>query len=174
MQGYRVFKESVVYKAGKYNCELLFFRCNEPFKPYPIYDLELTVNNTDYLYLSEETIAQSKATSTSLGIKSIISATVEVLDDWCNRYPYAFISFFDCLSNLHHLYRKVGFISDGRGDTFVTYITEEGKRTAFKGMLNLLAEDDFWVNDIWRVAKDSDYYTGDTHTPVDALKALLS
>lgn len=174
MQGYRVLEESIVYKAGKHNCKLLFFRCNEPFKHYPIYDLELTINNTDYLYLSEESIAQSEGRSWRSGIRSIISATIEVLDEWCARHPYTFVSFFDCLSNLFHLYLKAGFICDGRGETFVAYIAEEGKRTAFKGMLNLLAEDDFWVNDLWRVAKDSSYYTGDIYTPVDALKALLS
>jgi hypothetical protein len=173
MQDYRVFEESIMYKAGKHNCELSFFRCNEPVKHYPVYDLELTVNKTDYLYLSEESLAQLEDCSPLLGMRSIISATIKVLDDWCARHPYTFVSFFDCLSNFYHLYLKAGFICDGRGETFVAYLNEQGKRTTFKGMLNLLADDDFWVNDLWRVAKDSDYYTGEIYTPVDALKALL-
>lgn len=41
-------------------------------------------------------------------------------------------------------------------------------------MLNLLDEDDFWINDIWRLAKDFNYYIGDIYTPVDLLKELLT
>ncbi len=41
-------------------------------------------------------------------------------------------------------------------------------------MLNLLDEDDFWINDIWRVAKYFNYYIGDIYTPVDFLKELLT
>ena len=41
-------------------------------------------------------------------------------------------------------------------------------------MLNLLAEDDFWVNDLWRVAKDFDYYLGNLYTVADRIRDILS
>ena len=166
MQGYRVFEESIIYTTGKDSCEIIFYSCSEPYKLYPIYDLELVINNATDIGEAQETFNTS-------GLKRIILATIEVLDDWCNRHPYTFISFFDCLSNLWRFYFKLGFVFDGRGETFIAFINEEGKRVAFRGMLNLLTEDDFWVNDIWRVAKDSDYYIGNIYTPVDLLKDLL-
>ncbi len=173
MQKYRVFEESIIYNAGKYSCELIFFRCSE-HKLYPIYDLELVVDDATLSDLYKQSIGELQGTFSISGLRRIIPATIEVLDDWCSRHPYTFISFFDCLSHLYRVYLKLGFISDGRVETFIAFINEEGKRTAFKGMLNLLAKDDFWVNDIWRVAKDFDYYIGDIDTPVDFLKELLT
>lgn len=175
MQGYRVLEESLVYKAGKSSCELSFVRCTEPHKLFPLYDLELKVDRYNDLDSYTQSINEKQETFQSSGLWKIIQPTIEALDDWCQRHPYTFISFFDCLTNfLKSIYYKVGFVSDGRMDTFIAFVNQEGKRIAFKGMLNLLESDDFWVNDIWRVAKDFDYYTGEIYTPVDMLSDMLS
>ena len=57
-------------------------------------------------------------------------------------------------------------------DTWITYIDQEGQRVLLKGMLNLI-EDKLAINDLWRVAKDTDYYLGRLFTPVDAFKQIL-
>lgn len=57
-------------------------------------------------------------------------------------------------------------------DTWITYIDSEGKRRLLLGMLNLI-EDKLAINDLWRVAKDTDYYLGRPFTPVDAFKQIL-
>lgn len=58
MQGYRVIEESIIYNAGKYSCELILFRCNEPHKHYPIYDLELVVDGLTELDLYKQSIGE--------------------------------------------------------------------------------------------------------------------
>lgn len=174
MQGYRVSKESILYRAGNYHCELQFIRCTEPHKAYYIYDLELLVDGATSFELYQQSIGEVEGTFHVSKLRQIIFATAKVLNDWCRRNPYTFVSFFDCLSNLFPIYSKLGFVCDGRVNTFVAYVNEEGKRTAFKGMLNLLAEDDFWVNDLWRVAKDRDYYVGQQFTPVDFFRQLIT
>lgn len=84
-----------------------------------------------------------------LGLRSVIPATIEALNDWCIRHIDTFTNFFECrLSNLCYYCCENGFISNGRGETFAAYVNEEGKRVAFKGMLNLLEKGDFWVNDL--------------------------
>ncbi len=174
MQGYRVVEEFIIYTVGKYKCELIFSRCNELHKHYPIYDIDFFVDKNDSLQMYKQSVGEVQGTFSVSSLKSIIPETIKVLNNWCCHHPYTFVSFFDCLSNLYRLYLKIGFVSDGRGETFVAYINAEGKRTAFRGMLNLLEKDDFWVNDLWRVAKDCDYYIGNIYTPVDSLKKLLS
>ena len=176
MQNYRILEESIVYIAGTYNCELQFIRCTEPEKKYHLYDLELIVDGANQLDLYKQSIGETEGTFKISGLRKIIPATIEALDDWCNRHPNTFISFFDCLSGYRFLriYNKLGFVHDGRIDTFVAFVDEQGKRIAFKGMLNLLAEDDFWVNDLWRVAKDFDYYLGTLYTVVDQIRDILS
>ena len=57
-------------------------------------------------------------------------------------------------------------------DTWITYIDQEGQRVLLKGMRNLI-EDKLAINDLWRVAKDTDYYLGRLFTPVDAFKQIL-
>lgn len=174
MQGYRVLEESILYRAGNYSCELQFIRCTEPHKAYHIYDLELIVDEATSFELYEQAVGEAQGTFHVSGLRKLIFATSKVLDNWCRRHPYTFVSFFDCLSGLFRIYFKLGFVCDGRVNTFVAYVNNEGKRTAFRGMLNLLAEDDFWVNDLWRVAKDSDYYVGQQFTPVDFFKQLFT
>jgi hypothetical protein len=176
MQGYRVLEESVIYNAGRCNCELQFIRCTEPHKNYHLYDLELIVDGANTHNLYKQSRGEAEGTFEISGLRKIIPATTEVLDNWCSRNLYTFVSFFDCLSNfkLYRIYKRLGFVHDGRAETFIAYVDEEGKRTAFKGMLNLLAEDDFWVNDLWRVAKDFDYYVGDMYTIADLMRDLLS
>ncbi len=176
MQGYRFLEESIIYSAGKYNCELQFIRCTELNKNYHLYDLELIVDGAKTLDLYRQSRGEAEGTFKISGLHKIIPATIKALDDWCHRNPNTFISFFDCLTNYRFLriYQKLGFVHDGRVDTFVAFVDEQGKRIAFKGMLNLLAEDDFWVNDLWRVAKDCDYYLGDMYNVADMMRDLLS
>lgn len=173
MQGYQVLEESILYRAGSYRCELQFIRCSEPHKVHPIYDLELIVDGATTYELYDQAVGEAEGTFTIFGLKHIIPATTAALDDWCYRHPYTFISFFDGLSNLFSLYFKLGFDCNGRGDTFIAYVDETGKRTTFPGMLNFLAEDDFWVNDIWRLTK-TDYYIGNIETPVDFLNKIFT
>ena len=40
-------------------------------------------------------------------------------------------------------------------------------------MLNLLNKEDFWINDLWRAAKNRRYYDKDFYSPVDMLKEAL-
>lgn len=68
--------------------------------------------------------------------------------------------------------RRYGFACDRRMDTWVSYINHSGQCVLYKGMLNLI-EDKLAINDLWRVAKDTDYYLGYIDTPVDAFKRML-
>lgn len=122
MQGYQVLEESILYDAGQHECELMFFRCNESHKRYPIYDLDLMVDGVAYLDLFELTAGVAENNFTFAQLRKIIVATTEALDDWCNRHPNTFISLFDCLSNLWRVYYRLGFASDDRIETFVAFL----------------------------------------------------
>jgi hypothetical protein len=169
-------EDALAYCVGNYECELSFNRCSEPHQRYPIYNLELTINGhrlQDFRDLNDAL----KPSDSLYGItRALVRATREVLDQWCCSHPHVFLSFcdFDCDIRLYRIYRHLDFFPNGRLDTFLAYVSEEGKRVVFKGMLNLLAKEDFWVNDIWRFTKMRDYYEGEYYTPVDALKDILS
>lgn len=160
MQKYQVLEESITYSAGKSQCQLQFIRCTEPYKAYHLYDLKLVINKTNYFDLEKQLLSAVKASFTPGEIRKVIETTTTILDNWCRCNLFTFISFSDCLGSykLRRLYRKLGFICDSQIETFVAFVNEEGKRIAFNGMLNLLTEDDFRVNELWQLAKNPNHY----------------
>lgn len=113
-----------------------------------------------------------------LRFQTVAKKTIKMLNQWCDNHPETFLSFYCGLAPAHlifcRIYWKLGFICDGRVETFVTFINKEGKRTSYIGMLNLLTKKDLWfTNDLWRVAKGTHFFLGELYTPVDLFHDLL-
>lgn len=110
--------------------------------------------------------------------KQLLRALGNAIDAWCQSHYNQFLTFFDCLSEVYLLklsthYSRFGFTCDGRMETWFTFVDINGNRTQFKNMLNLIDEEDFWINDLWRAAKNRRYYDKDFYSPVDILKEAL-
>lgn len=62
MQGYQVVEEMIIYTVEKYKCELVFSRCNELSKRYPIYDLDFLIYQSENFKLDKQSIGEVQIT----------------------------------------------------------------------------------------------------------------
>ena len=168
-----VIDTEVSFNVNCHTFKLELYRCNYSQKNYGVYNIKLLMNGEDVSKRLEEIktfLPQAK--------KQLLRALGNAIDVWCQSHPNQFLTFFDCLSECHipkistHYFR-FGFTCDGRMETWFTFVDINGNRTQFKNMLNLLDEEDFWINDLWRSAKNRRYYDKDFYSPVDILKEAL-
>jgi hypothetical protein len=165
---HKSFDETIQIKGRNYTISLVFTRYGEEQDPYCVYELEIFIDEQPF-YLHETYGIEWG----SVPVLQVLRKALTALDDWGKRHPQSFLTTFNCdLYRLSRTLRRQGFACDGRMDTWVTYINHEGQRVLYKGMLNLI-EDKLAINDLWRVAKDTDYYLGYIDTPVDAFKRML-
>jgi hypothetical protein len=175
MQNQSTIEETLFYSVGNYSCNLSFIRYSAPEQPHPLYGVELSINDRPLqeLYSIADLL---KTGDTIFVVRALIRAIQQALDEWCCRHHESFLTFYhsDDGVSLLAIYRKLGFACSGRLDTFLAYVNDAGERTSFKGMLNLLGEDDFFINDLWRFTQICDYYIGHYQTPVDVFKEMLA
>lgn len=127
---------------------------------WPVYDLDIFLNG------------QRPCELESLPRRTIIQLTkvgLALLDQWCQNQPHSFLVGYEWI--LEPVWRRIsdwGAACDGRLDTWFTCINDQGQRTLYPGVLNLI-EDCLNIADLWRVAKDTNYFLGYLETPVDWL-----
>ena len=163
----------VSFNVNSHTFKLEFYRCNDSQKSYGVYNIKLLMNGEDALDKLEEIKEFTPQVK-----KQLLRALGNAIDVWCQDHPNQFLTFFDCLSEVYLLklsthYSRFGFTCDGRMETWFTFVDINGKRTKFKHMLNLIDQEDFWINDLWRACKSRKYYYGDFYSPVDMLKEAL-
>ncbi len=175
--------ENLEIQWGEHTCCLAFTRYGADDDPYPLFDVDILINGVAMYYVFAEReeevdgeLVISKSAASNWGtaqLLSLVRGVLKALDDWCSCHPQTYLSTFNLqLYGLYSTWRRQGYACDRRMDTWITYIDSEGKRRLFLGMLNLI-EDKLAINDLWRVAKDTDYYLGCPFTPVDAFKQII-
>ena len=178
--------ENIQIRVGEHICRLAFTRHGDEADPYPLYDLDIFIDGlVMYEVFTEDQVVDeiptdglvaSKSKATSWGtaqLLKLVRGVFDALDEWCLRHPRSYLTTFNWqLYQLYSTLRRKGYACDGRMDTWITHINQEGQRVLLPGMLNLI-EDKLAINDLWRVAKDTDYYLGRPFTPVDVFKQIL-
>lgn len=158
--------ENLYIHAGEHTCRLAFTRHGDSNDPYPLYDLEIFIDELPMYKIDASGWGSAQ-------LLRLVRGVLDAIDEWGKRHRQSYLTTFNWqLYRLCRILRRRGFACDGRMDTWITYIDQEGQRVLLKGMLNLI-EDKLAINDLWRVAKDTDYYLGRLFTPVDAFKQIL-
>ena len=145
--------------------------CSSLMRDHPLYEVVFEVDGRRASDWGEKEPSRFDYKS----IRQIVKETIATLNNWCKLHPDSFVYFWDTdfSARLFQIYRRIGFICDGRLENYVTYIDAHGVRSVFDGMLNSLPEECWQCTDLWRFV-GSRYYKGDRETPVDIFKALLS
>lgn len=173
MEIQKLLDTEVYFDVDEYTFRLQFYRCNSNQKNYGVYDVAILMNG-------ENILNQLEIIKSLLPIvrKNILKSLGNAIDIWCQFHPNQFLTFFDCLSAVHVpklsiYYLRFGFICDNRGEIWFTFVDSNGKRITFKNMLNLIDEEDYWINDIWRACQNSNYYEGNFYPPADILEKVV-
>lgn len=157
------------------NCLELFIQQQRIAKSgWPIYALTTVLINgqKDYTF-------SKKFFSPYMSVK-LLKSGLALLDTWCSQHPHSFlatenyylVNYFDYPSTFWRFIENWGVAHDGRCDTWVACIDDNGQRVLYPGMLNLIADClDVW--DLWRVAKDTNYFLGHLETTPVAIVAFL-
>jgi len=171
-------EEVVTVKVDEHVCAIEFRRYGDGDDPYPLYDLDFSFDG-GYVFLTHPrwwSHTPNRPPVSKLGVAKLlrlIRAVLGTLDEWGQRHPQSLITTSETgIGVLVRTLRRQGIISSGRSEQWLAYFNAQGQRVLFVGMLNLI-EDKFTVNDLWRVAKDTEYYLGHFTSPVDWLKAIL-
>lgn len=133
---------------------------------WPVYDLDVFINGQASYYYSDGPI------SPYLSVK-LLKIALALLDDWCKRHPHSFLATYDgYIIQFYRFLEGWGVDCDLRCDTWFTCIDGNGQRVLYPGLLNLIP-DCLDVCDLWRVAKDTNYFLGYLETPVDMVMHLF-
>lgn len=172
-------EETISICIEEFVCTLSFRRHGGPDDLFPIYEVELLVNGEE-IYLAKprywkgvpDFIAPEK-----MGVGKLLRlfrGILDALDQWGKDHPQSFITTdnYEICAVQRTLWRK-GIICSGRLEQWLVFYDELGHRTLFVGMLNLIEDKLYAVNDLWRVAKDTRYYLGSFSSPVDWLKEII-
>lgn len=172
-------EEVITIKVDSHICLLEFRRYGDADDPFPLYDIDFTfdggsIDLTHPRWLSNTPDVAAQLTKLGAGtLLRLVREVLKALDAWGKRHPQTFITTSEyglaCL--VRTLWRQ-GIICSGRFEQWLAFYDELGHRVLFVGMLNLI-EDKFAVNDLWRVAKDTQYYLGDYYSPVDWFKDAI-
>jgi len=134
---------------------------------YPVFSLDIYLNGQrDYQFINENSI------STRLQLK-LLATGLNLLDSWCKAHPNTYLSTFGDVGYFYRWLIPWGAACDGRTDTWFTFINSQGERRLYPGVLNPI-EDCLDVDDLWRVAKDTNYYLGNLITPIDLIHQGLA
>jgi hypothetical protein len=134
---------------------------------YPVFSLDIYLNGQrDYQFINNNPI------STRLQLK-LLGAGLNLLDSWCQANPNTYLSTFGDVGYFYRWLIPWGAACDGRTDTWFTFINSQGERRLYPGVLNAI-EDCLDVDDLWRVAKDTNYYLGNLITPIDLINQGLA
>lgn len=129
---------------------------------WPVYGVNAFIDGQSSSYLCHGEI------SPYLSVK-LLKAGLALVDDWCQRHPHSFLATYNpSLIEFNRFLETWGMDCDLRCDTWFTCIDDNGQRVLYPGMLNLIP-DCLDVCDLWRVAKDRNYFLGHLETPVDML-----
>lgn len=146
--------------------ELLIHHRKLSTKGWPLYTLEVLIDQ-QHLYEHDQSFNSFLA-------KSLFKEGLSLLDQWCISHPHSFLATYNwTIADFYKILFKWGAACDGRIDTWFTCINDQGQRVLYPGVLNLI-EDCLNFCDLWRVAKDTNYYLGYLETPVDLLNSILS
>jgi len=156
-------ESTVQLETNKCHCLFKFIRLSETNELYPVFDLQLTI--TPRL---EEII---KSMNLSDGLQLARQAR-NIFKKWAQQHPHCFLTLYDNYL-LYKFLTNLGFVSDGRLDTYIAYVDPQGNFTSFPKMLNLVNEEHLYINELWRLIKDyPQYYDGEFSNPVKSVTKL--
>ena len=137
---------------------------------YPVFSLDIYLDGKpSYKIIDEIPIPDRRQRQ----LLRVGKAGLTLLDQWCKTHANTYLSTFDYVGYFCRWLIPWGATCDGRTDTWFTFINSQGERLLYPGVLNAI-EDCLDVDDLWRVAKDTNYYLGDLITPVDLIAKSLA
>jgi hypothetical protein len=131
---------------------------------YSIYDLEPLVDGQPTYQLWNTVSTYDAILLTRKGLS--------LLEPWCQAHPNSYLTMFGAESAMMRSLIQWGAACDGRADSWFTFIDRHGQRALFPGVLNPIA-DCLDICDLWRVAKDFDYFLGEYQSIKDRLAAAF-
>lgn len=175
-----VLVETVSLNIDEYFCTLAFRRHGDPDELFSLYEVDIRVNGEPIWLLRPRWIGTPGFPGPApepMGVRKLLQLVrgiLGALDEWGKRHPHSFVTADDYdFSCLYGTLRQRGIIVGGRFEQWLVFYDALGHRSLFIGMLNLLDEKFYWVNDLWRVAKDTRYYLGAYRSPVDWFKEII-
>lgn len=155
---------TVQLETNQCHCILEFIRLSDKNELYPFYDLRIKI--TPNLEKALDTI-------TFNNFFYLVRSGKRLLKKWAQQHPYSFLSLYkDTI--WFRFFDNLGFICDGRADTYIAYVDSQGNFTSFPKMLNLVNEEHLRTNELWRLIKDyPQYYEGEFFNPVAGFTQLM-
>ena len=159
--------DKLMTNVDEHSLELYIQLCKTSKSGYPVYSIDIYIGNQRLNKFYDRPPAFSVRQTAKLIQQSLI-----LLSQWCQQHPNSYVSSYEpFLPYIKSIFRW-GFACDGRMETFFTFINQLGQPILYPGVLNPI-KDCLDVDDLWRVAKDTDYFLGPLATPVDFLNKAL-
>lgn len=130
---------------------------------YSVYDLDVFVDGQPTYQLWDSL--------SSYDAKRLTRKGLALLKPWCQAHPNSYLTMFGTELAVINWLESWGAASDGRSDIGFTFIDRHGQRALFPGVLNPIV-DCLDICDLWRVAKDFDYFFGEYESIKDGSSDL--
>ncbi|QDZ41592.1 hypothetical protein FRE64_16595 (plasmid) [Euhalothece natronophila Z-M001] len=157
-------EKTVQLETNQCHCQLEFMRRSDNNELYPFYELRLTI---------APDLRKALDTMSLNDFFYLVRGGKRSLKQWAQQHPYCFLCLYKD-TVWFRFFDHLGFICDGRADTYIAYVDGQGNFTSFPKMLNLVNKEHLYTNELWRLIKDyPEYYEGEFFNPVDRFTKII-